>query len=99
MFGERNAKPFTAGDVRFTIKGRTLYAFLLGWPGEKAAVIKSLATNSPQLAGRKITSVSLLGYKGNLDWSQDGEGLKVKMPDKQPCDHAFALKIKGVLAR
>ena len=99
MFGERNAKPFTAEDVRFTTKGRTLYAFLLGWPGEKTAVIKSLATNSPQLAGHKITSVSLLGYRGKLDWSQDEKGLTVKMPANQPCDYAVALKIKGVPAR
>ena len=94
---ERDVRSYTAEDVRFTTKGDTLYAFLLGWPGEKNAVIKSLATNSPQVAGQKITDVSLLGYKGKLEWSQDEQGLTVKMPDKPPSDHAVALKIKGIL--
>jgi alpha-L-fucosidase len=98
-FNEGKGKPFTAEDVRFTAKGDTLYAILLGWPGENATVIKTLATDSQYVAGEKITSVSLLGYEGKLDWSQDEHGLKVKMPDKQPCDHAFALKIKGILAK
>ena len=34
-FNEGKGKPFTAEDIRFTRKGNTLYAFLLGWPGEK----------------------------------------------------------------
>jgi alpha-L-fucosidase len=96
MFSERDTKPFTSEDVRFTIKGETLYAFLLGWPGEKDAVIKTLATNSPQLAGRKITDVSLLGHDGNLEFLQDEGGLKVKMPAQKPCEHAFVLKITGL---
>jgi alpha-L-fucosidase len=98
-FNEGKGKPFTAEDVRFTTKGDILYAILLGWPGENGTVIKTLATNSPYVVGKKITDVSLLGYEGKLDWSQDEQGLKVKMPEKQPCDHAFALKIEGVLAR
>ncbi len=35
-------QPFTAQDVRFTAKGKTVYAFVMGWP-EKEAVINSLA--------------------------------------------------------
>jgi alpha-L-fucosidase len=95
MFGEGRTK-FTAEDVRFTTKGNTLYAFLMGWPGEKDAVIKALAINSPYVAGQKITEVTLLGYDGQLTWSQSEQGLTVKMPDKQPSEHAVALKIKGV---
>jgi alpha-L-fucosidase len=97
MFGESRYK-FTAEDVRFTTKGDTLYAVLLGWPGEKDAVIKTLATNSPYIDGKKVTDVSLLGYKGRLEWSQDEQGLTVKMPGKQPSEHAVALKIKGITA-
>ena len=79
-FNEGKGKPFTAEDIRFTQKGNTLYAFLLGKPGEKESLIKSLATSSSHLAGKKISDVSLLGYNGKLEWSQTGEGLKVKMP-------------------
>jgi alpha-L-fucosidase len=96
MFGESRYKPFTAEDIRFTTKGDTLYAVLLGWPGEKNVIIKTLATNSPYVAGQKITDVSLLGCESRLEWSQDEQGLIVKMPEKQPCEHAFVLKISGL---
>jgi alpha-L-fucosidase len=84
--GRDSGKPFTAQDVRFTAKGSTLYAFVMGWP-EREIVIKSLAS-----AG-KIGNVELLGFKGKLQWSQDESGLKVAMPAEKPCDHAIALKI------
>jgi alpha-L-fucosidase len=69
MFSEGKIT-FSAQDIRFTAKGDVLYAFLLGWPGEKGAAIRSLASTSSLLAGQKITDVSLLGYSGKLEWSQ-----------------------------
>ncbi len=92
-FNERNRKDLTAEEVRFTTKGGTLYAFVMGWP-EQEAVIKPLATNGPQNAG-KIGNVQLLGFKGKLKFTQDAAGLKVQMPARKPCDHAVALKITG----
>jgi alpha-L-fucosidase len=84
--GRDSGKPFTAQDVRFTLKGNTLYAFVMGWP-EREAVIQSLAS-----AG-KVANVELLGFKGKLQWSQDAAGLKVAMPAEKPCEHAIVLKI------
>jgi len=89
-------KPYTSEDIRFTTKGAALYAYLLAVPGEPRAVIKSLATNSPQTSGRKVTDVSLLGYPGKLEWLQDEQGLSVKLPHRLPSDHAIGLRIKGV---
>ena len=85
-------KPYTAADVRFTVKGDALYAVLLAWPEDKKVTIKSAATTSPHLAGRKITEVALLGA-GKLAWSQNETGLHVQLPDAAPGEHAFALKI------
>jgi alpha-L-fucosidase len=79
------------------MKGDVLYAFVMVWPEAKRTVIKSLAANSPQIAGRKVADVSLLGYGGKLEWSQDEQGLKIKLPDKPPCASAIALKIKGIV--
>ena len=98
VFKEREAERFTAEDIRFTTKGDTLYALLLDWPGKKNVVIKALTTNSPLLGHHSIADVSLLGYEGKLDWSQNEQGLTVKMPSKPPCDHAVTLRIKGALA-
>jgi len=96
-FNEGKGKPLTAEDVRFTTKGGTLYAILLGWPGEKGASIQSLAKNSPQLAGKSVTAVSLLGYAGKVEWSQDAAALHVTMPSQAPSENAVVLKVEGAL--
>jgi alpha-L-fucosidase len=89
--------PYTGEDIRFTTKGDALYAYLLGLPAEPRALVVSLATNSPHLAGRKIADVSLLGYGGKLDWLQTEQGLSVKLPDRFPSEHAIGLRISGVV--
>ena len=61
-------------------------------------MIKSLASNTPQVAGRRVTEVSLLGYDGKLEWSQTADGLTVPLPEKAPSEHAVTLRIKGLLA-
>jgi len=91
-------KPFTAQDVRFTTKDGALYAFVMGWPESPKALIKALASNSPQVAGRKVAGVSLLGYGGELEWSQTADGLAVKLPQEASGKHAVTLRIKGLLA-
>lgn len=90
------SKPYAGEDVRFTKKGNALYAYLLAVPTEPHALIKSLATTSPQLGGQKVTAVSLLGYRGKLEWRQNDQGLAVKLPEKSPSQHAIGLRIKGV---
>ena len=92
-FNERGRQPLTAEDVRFTTKGNTLYAFVMGWPA-KQAVIAALGTNSAHGVG-KIENVELLGHGGKLKWSQEAAGLKVDMPAEKPCEHAVTLKITG----
>jgi alpha-L-fucosidase len=91
-FNESKLQDLTAEDVRFTTKGDTLYAFVMGWPG-KEAVIPSLATTAKQGVG-KIQNVELLGA-GKVPFTQDETALKVRLPEKQPCEYAIALKING----
>ena len=100
-----SAEPQTPKPVvyRFTVKGDNLYAIAQSWPGD-TAVITTLAT-SPAAAAKfpdgklpegKITSVTLLGHAGQLEFTQDAEGLKVKLPADRPCDYAYTLKITGL---
>jgi alpha-L-fucosidase len=91
-FNEDKRGDFTADDVRFTTKGSTLYAFVMGWP-EKEAAIHALGLNSQQEPGR-ILRVQLLGYGGTLDWKQEADALKVKMPAEKPSAIAVAFKIE-----
>ena len=89
--GEARRRALTADDVRFTVKGKVLYAFLMGWP-ERETTVRALAINGNPSPG-KIGNVEMLGFKGKLQWSQDENGLKVDMPPNKPCDHAVALRI------
>jgi hypothetical protein len=68
------------------------------WPESRNAVIKSLATNSPIIDGRKVAHVSLIGHWGRLAFTQDENGLNVKLPATPPSASAVTLKIKGVLS-
>jgi alpha-L-fucosidase len=88
-FNEQSRKDLTADEVRFTTKGSTLYAFIMGWP-EKETVIKPLGTAGGAM---KVANVTLLGYDGKLQWTQEAQGLRVQMPAAKPSDHAIALKI------
>ena len=81
-FNEDKQSDLTADDVRFTAKGSTVYAFVMGRP-DQAAVISALGLSSPQQPG-KIVKVELLGYNGELKWKQSDAGLKVLMPAQWP---------------
>jgi alpha-L-fucosidase len=94
-FNESKRKDLTAADVRFTTKGETLYAFVMGWP-EYQAVIRPLATKTELRVG-KIQNVELLGFGGKLDWSQDESGLKVLMPQQKPSKYAVAFRVTGAV--
>jgi alpha-L-fucosidase len=92
---DTQSKPFTAADVRFTQSkdGKTLYAIVLAFPADGKVAIKSLATGTAHWPG-KIGSVRMLGARGKLDFTRDDAGLHVTLPAKQPCQIAFALKIR-----
>jgi alpha-L-fucosidase len=84
---DSGGKTLTAQDVRFTRKGKTVYAFLMGWPAGEA-VLQSLNSQSA-----KVENVQLLGFGGTLKWAQEAAGLRVQLPAEKPCDHAVALKV------
>ena len=86
-FNENGRKALSPQDIRFTTKGKTLYAFVMDWPGAQAAVPSLMES-----AG-KIENVELLGHKGKLKWTQGANGLAVELPGEKPCEHAITLKI------
>ena len=91
-FTDTKRAAFTSRDIRYTAKGDTVYAILLGWPETGEASIGWLRDGSPLYPGA-IQSVALLGSAEPLQWSRDASGLKVKLPAQKPCDAAFVLKI------
>src|ERR1039457_1853212 len=55
-----DVRAYTAQDIRFTKKGDIVYAFLMRWPADGKATIKSLATGSENYP-KAIAKVELLG--------------------------------------
>jgi alpha-L-fucosidase len=90
--GARDVRPYTAEDFRFTAKGDTVYAFMMGWPADGKATIKSLAQGSENFP-KEVAKVELLGAGGPLTFTRDASGLVVNLPEKKPNEYAYALKI------
>lgn len=89
-YNEGKGKPFTAEDIRFTTKGNTIYAIVLGKPDDTIR-ISSLGKAAGLLASA-VNQVELVG-SGPRHWSQGDDALMVSPPKEFPCDHALALKI------
>ena len=85
---------YSAKDIRFTTKGKTLYAIALGWPEEGKFVIRSLA-KTDDASANQIKRVELLGHKGKLNFTQTAEGLTVELPDEKLSDLTCSLRITG----
>lgn len=83
---------YSAADIRFTVKGKTLYAFALGWPQDGKVIIKSLAKTNDL---NKISSIKLLGHQSKLNWKQTESGLEIITPSKLPSKYAICFKISG----
>jgi len=81
----------SATDIRFTMKGSTLYAFVQGWPG-KEAIITSLGSASPHTV--KITNARMLGHDENLKITQQADGLHVALPNVQPTMANIGITLK-----
>jgi len=87
-FTEEDEVRYTAKDIRFTVKGNVLYAICLDWPTDEVTI-----ETLKRLYDSEIKSVKMLGVEQDLQWSLDGKGLRIKTPDKRPCEYAYAFKI------
>jgi len=89
--GARDVRPYTAEDFRFTAKGETVYAFMMGWPDGGKATIKTLARGSVSFP-KEIARVELLG-DGALTFTRDATALMIDLPAQKVGDYAHAFKI------
>ncbi|MDE1175264.1 MAG: alpha-L-fucosidase [Edaphobacter sp.] len=84
-----------AQDIRFTTKGKTLYAFVQGWPAGEA-VVTSLGTGSPH--AQKVVGAHMLGYSESLKFTQRADGLHVTMPSTRPASADIGIALKLTVA-
>ena len=73
---------FNVQDIRFTEgKNGNIYAFTMNEPKAGQPIrIQSMGKNAGHL--QSIKRVSLLGYKGKLQWKQVGDALEIIYPEK-----------------
>ncbi len=91
-FNERNQRPYTSQDIRFTRKGDIVYAFALGWPANGKLLIKTLTRGAAALP-KPIQRVELIGV-GTVPFTQDASGLTLTLPDKAPNPYAYAFILR-----
>jgi alpha-L-fucosidase len=100
IYGTHNWIKFSDGggrgnlNIRFTVKGENLYAIILGnWPDTEATITSLAEGKAPE---GKISEITMLGSDGKLEFTQDADGLKIKLPAVAPCKYAYVLKIAGL---
>jgi len=91
-FNDTKRTSFTARDVRFTRKGKTIYAIVLGWPVSGKLSIETLAEGGEHDPG-KIRRIELIGNAASLSWKRDRKALTIRLPHERPCRHAYVFKI------
>ncbi len=88
IYGTRPWKTHGEGDIRFTAKGRMLYAVFMKKPSPELAVPSTKGWQSSD-----VKAVTLLGG-GELAWSVDENGLHVRMSATPKSKHAFVVAIE-----
>lgn len=92
MHGEGQARPWTAGDIRFTARDQTLFAFALDWPDDNQLVIRALGQSAAD--GAVVERVELLGGDA-LPFRQSADALTVTLPEGRPTAFLPALRLHG----
>ncbi|HNP20920.1 MAG TPA: alpha-L-fucosidase [Panacibacter sp.] len=82
--------PFNAKDIRFTTKGKTLYAIAMGLPTENTT-INSLGLKQ---GNGKIASVKMVGSTQPVKWKQQDDALVIEPFKNYPSANAVVYKIE-----
>jgi alpha-L-fucosidase len=79
------------GKVYYTSTPDAVYAIALDWPGDELVLHLSKPVSD--------TTITMLGYRGNLEWKYEGGRLIIDASDiginDLPCQWAYSFKITG----
>ncbi|MDR3093847.1 MAG: alpha-L-fucosidase [Bacteroidales bacterium] len=79
--GVKDVRTYRQGDLRFTAKGKTIYAFCMEKP-EADIHISSLGLQTA--TGRKVKSITLAGSKEKIKWTQNNREVVIQKPAQLP---------------
>ena len=91
-FNEDKQSDLTAADVRFTAKGSTVYAFVMGWP-EKAAVVAGSGPRQPA-AARQDSEGGIARLQGRPQLEAGRGRVEGQMPAEKLSDIGITLKVE-----
>ena len=84
---------YSAKDIRYTRKGDTVYAIVLGWPGENQQITMTVFGKGGKAENIKVKDVTMPGVWGKIKWERTDAGLVVTTPDKKISDLAIVFKL------
>jgi alpha-L-fucosidase len=91
-FHDTSNQQYSSSDIRFTTKGKTLYAIALAWPKDGKLNVRSLAEGS-SYGAFKVKDVKMLGSDAKLTWTQNRSGLSIQLPPQKTGEYAYTFKI------
>ena len=89
--GFNEGQAYSSQDVRYVEKDGVVYATIMAWPEAGSFTFKSFSIAEPSYTG-EVESVTLLGG-GNIDFTQDINGLTVQVPNTKPNNIAPVFRI------
>jgi alpha-L-fucosidase len=82
-------KPYTPKDIRFTVKGETLYAIAMGQP-----LTNTMINALGQKAGNgSIATIDMIGSTEKISWKQEADALVIKPSKTYPSENAVVYRI------
>ena len=104
-FNEGGVDTWAAGTIRFTEKGKYLYAIDLGnvWPTTRGFADygdsnpPKVPLTIPGVNAIEGSEIKMLGSDESLPWRQQGDDVVIeKLPEPLPGDYAWSFKIKVI---
>ena len=88
-FHEGKTKPYTAEDFRFTTAGGYFMPSSLGWPESGEVVVHSVGSEV------RVKGVRLLGSGERVSFTQDAQGLHLRVPGRRSGAYAWVYRIEA----
>lgn len=86
---EHTVVDFVPEDIRYTKKGDTVYAIVMGKPDGGSILMSALERNIPD-----IHEITMVGTDQRIEWRKEEGGIRVFFPDILPCEHVYVYRVK-----
>lgn len=88
-----DVETFGSEDIRYTVNGEYLYAYVLGTPKDRTVKMTTLGSAN-KLYPNEVKSITLLGSNDKVEWHHEPDGLVVTIPQSAKESFAYGFKIE-----